>query len=158
MTLIQLHVSQETQFSPCLKNQAPFLHFDISETFFFLSDKEMGGTLRDVPSFLWPDARLNEKRENMGVPQDSTEKTFAFRIQKMGGGQKSHIESGKATMNICILTPNLISAYISRQNRGSRSKTVKIDYNTQMKGNKEAASTFMVNQDSQNFKEIYIQP
>lgn len=123
MTLIQLHVSQETQFSPCLKNQAVFLNFDISKTF-FLSDKEMGGTLRDVPSFLCPDARLNEKKENMGVPQDSTEKTFAFQIQNMGGGQKSHIKSDTATMNIYILPPNLISAYISRQNRGSSSKTV----------------------------------
>jgi len=27
---------------------------------FFLS--EMGGTKKDVPSFLWPDARLNKKK------------------------------------------------------------------------------------------------
>ncbi len=59
----------------------------------------------------------------------------------MGGGKKSHSESGTATMNIYILPPNLISAYISRQNHGSSSKTVKIDYNTQMKGDEEAAST-----------------
>lgn len=56
----------------------------------------MGGTLRDVPSFLWSDARLNEKKENMGVPQDSTEKKFFFLLFEY----RTWVEVKNVTLNL----------------------------------------------------------
>lgn len=73
---------------------------------------EMGGTTRDVPSFLWPDARLNLKKGKRGsVRKIAQRKRLLFiyitRVEWRVKVLKTHT-SDTAAKNLWIFPPNLI--------------------------------------------------